>query len=107
VRRKQYDQETKARTVRMVLERQKTEDGESLRASLDHVGKLTGISPDTIRGWVSRVRIDAGEKPGATTDEREEIKRLRRENAELRRANEILKTASAFFAAAELDRRLK
>jgi len=85
VRREQCDQET------MVLERQKTEDGESLRASLDHVGMFTGISSDTIRGWVSRVRIDAGEKPGVTTDEREEIKRLRRENAELRRANEILK----------------
>jgi len=56
-------------------------------------------------GWVTKAQIDAGERPGTTSSEREEIRRLKRENAELRRANEILKTASAFFAAAELDRR--
>ncbi len=68
---------------------------------------LTGIPVDTMRGWVDRARIDAGDKPGLTTTEREEIKALKKEVAELKRANEILKTASAFFAAAELDRRLK
>lgn len=108
MRKKQYDQETKERTVRLVLERQQTsEGGESMRASLQHVSQLVSIPPDTIRGWVGRARVDAGEKPGLTTVEREEIKALRRENAELRRANEILKTASAFFAAAELDRKLR
>jgi transposase len=56
---------------------------------------------------VNRARVDAGEKPGVTIGEREEIKALRREFAEVKRANEILKTAGAFFAAAELDRRLK
>lgn len=93
--------------MRLVRERQRTSEGESLRSSLGHVGEMTGISPDTIRGWVSRARVDAGEKPGVTTEQHEELKRLRRENAELKRANEILKTASAFFAAAELDRKLK
>jgi len=56
---------------------------------------------------VNRAKADGGEKPGVTTSEREEIKALRKENAELKRANENLKTASAFFAAAELDRKLK
>lgn len=56
---------------------------------------------DTIRGWVDRARIDGGEKPGVTTAEREEIRVLRKELAEVKRANEILKTASALFAAAE------
>jgi len=61
---------------------------------------------DTMRGWVDRARVDAREKPGVATAEREEIKALRKEVAELRRANEILKTARALFAAAEFDRRL-
>lgn len=74
---------------------------EAARASLRHVSELVGVPPDTIRGWVDRARVDAKEKPGVTTAEREEIKALRKEVAELRRANEILKTASAFFAAAE------
>jgi transposase-like protein len=60
-----------------------------------------------MRGWVDRARIDGGQKPGLTTSERDEIKALRKELAEVKRANEILKTASAFFAAAELDRKLK
>ena len=68
---------------------------------------MLGIgSPETIRTWIRRQQVDAGERPGVTTGAAEEIKRLKRENAELRRANEILKAASAFFAA-ELDRPLK
>jgi transposase-like protein len=66
-----------------------------------------GILPDTLRGWCRQADIDDGLAPGVTTAESEELKRLRQENAELRRANEILKTASAFFAAAELDRRIR
>jgi transposase len=58
---------------------------------------------ETVRKWVRQAEVDAGQRPGTTTDESAELKRLRRENAELRRANEILKAASAFFAA-ELDR---
>ena len=64
-------------------------------------------APATLRNWVERTEIDSGVRPGVTSEESDELKALRREVAELRRANEILKTASAFFAAAELDRRLR
>ena len=66
-----------------------------------------GINPETLRNWVSQAEIDEGRRPGVTTAEGQRIAELEREVKELRRANEILKTASAFFAAAELDRRLK
>ena len=74
------------------------------------VGSMTpkiGCTPTTLLSWVQRAEIDSGQRPGVTTDERERIMVLERENRELRRANEILKLASAFFAQAELDRRLK
>jgi transposase len=64
-------------------------------------------SPETLRGWIERAEIDAGERPGVPSATEARIKELERENAELRRANEILKTVSAFFAAAELDRRVR
>ncbi len=102
-----YDQETKDRVIRMFMERREEAPDESRSASYRRVHDLTGIPIDTMRGWVDRSRIDAGDKPGLTTAEREEIKALKKEVAELKRANEILKTASAFFAAAELDRKLK
>lgn len=73
---------------------------EAIRA----VAQKLGIgSAETLRKWIRRSEIDTGQRPGGTTEEATEIKRLRRENAELKRANEILRTASAFFAA-ELDR---
>jgi len=72
-------------------------------AAIRHVGSKLGVGPETLRKWRRRAEIDAGTRPGVTSDELAEIKRLKRENAELRRANEILKAASAFFAA-ELDR---
>ena len=62
---------------------------------------------ETLRSWVRRVETDQGQRAGMSTDDRERLKTLERENKELRRANEILKTASAFFAQAELDRKLK
>ena len=80
---------------------------ESSRAAFRYLHELVGIPPDTMRGWVSRAQIDAGKRPGLTSSESADIKALKRELAELKRANEILKTASAFFAAAELDRKLK
>jgi transposase len=67
------------------------------------VAAKLGVSAETVRKWVRRAQVDAGQRPGTTSEESAELKRLRRENAELRRANEILKSASAFFAA-ELDR---
>jgi len=71
------------------------------------VGDQLGINPETLRGWVTQAEVDKGHRPGVTTAEAQRIAELEREVRELRRANEILKTASAFFAAAELDRQLK
>ena len=70
------------------------------------MGELLDVKQDTLRGWVERAEIEAGTRAGVTVEDNAELVRLRKENAELRRANEILKTASAFFAQAELDRRL-
>jgi transposase len=80
-----------------------TPEHESEYAAITSVARRLGASPETVRKWVRQAQVDAGDRPGTTTDAAEEVKRLRRENAELRRANEILKAASAFFAA-ELDR---
>ena len=102
-----YDRETKERVVRMFEERRAEAPEESQSAALRRLHELTDIPVDTMRGWVHRARVDRGDKAGLSTSEREEIKALRKELAEVKRANEILKTASAFFAAAELDRRLK
>jgi len=103
-----FDDETRARAVRMYRDRLREVGGSKL-AARRHVGELLGIKPATIRHWVEAAESAAGarESGGAQGVDIEEVKRLRRENAELRRANEILKTASAFFAQAELDRRLK
>ncbi len=65
------------------------------------------MHPETLRGWVRQAEVDDGRRPGTTTDAAQRLAELERENRELRRANEILRTASAFFAAAELDRKLK
>jgi transposase len=103
---RKYDAETRARAVRMYRDRLR-DHGDSKREARRQVGALLDINPDTLRNWVDREEIDAGERAGTPTDVEEELRRLRRENAELRRANEILKTASAFFASAELDRRFR
>ncbi len=71
------------------------------------IGEQLGVNPETLRNWVTQAEIDAGHRPGVTTEEAQRIAELEREVRELRRANEILKTASAFFPAAELDRKLK
>jgi transposase-like protein len=104
---RKYDQETRDRAVRLYQERRRENPTESLLTSRRRVGELLDISAGTLRGWVDRADIDRGAKPGVTSEASAELLALRRENAELRRANEILKTASAFFAAAELDRRLR
>ena len=72
-------------------------------AAIESVAGKIGVSAETLRMWVRQARIDGGQRPGMTSEESAEVKRLRRENAELRRANEILKAAAAFFGA-ELDR---
>jgi transposase len=97
-----YPRELRERAVRMVAEIRPQYDSEY--AAICAVATKLGITtPETVRKWIRRTEIDAGQRPGVTTEESVEIKRLRRENAELRRANEILKAASTFFAA-ELDR---
>jgi transposase-like protein len=109
---RKFDDETRARAVRLYEDRLR-EHGESQLAARRHVGALLDINPATIRNWV-----EAGARPNRSSspstvpalgaeDAQDELRRLRRENAELRRANDILKTASAFFAQAELDRRLR
>lgn len=97
-----YPREFRERAVRMVAEVRS--DYSSEYAAMTAVAQMLGIgSPETIRTWIRRNQVDARERPGIRTEASEEIKQLKRENAELRRANEILKAASALFAA-ELDR---
>lgn len=97
-----YPRELRERAVRLVLET-KHEYGSEFEAITSIAKKLNIGSPETLRKWVRRAEIDGGSRPGRTSEELAEIRELKRENAELRRANEILKSASAFFAA-ELDR---
>lgn len=104
---RKYDQETRDRAMRMYQDRRRDFPEESALQARRRVGELLDIKPDTLRGWIERVEIDAGQRPGLPTSVEGRIKELERENAELRRANEILKTASALFAQAELDRRLR
>lgn len=103
---RKYDTETRDRAVRMYQDRRRDYPGESLLQARRRVGELLDIPQDTLRGWIERKEIDAGERPGVPSATEARVKQLERENAELRRANEILKTASAFFAQAELDRKL-
>jgi transposase len=104
---RKYDTETRDRAVRMYEERRRDFPAESAVQSRRRVGELLDVKAETLRGWVERLEIDAGQRPGVPSSVEARIKDLERENAELRRANEILKTASAFFAQAELDRRLR
>ena len=100
-----FSPEVRERAVRMVQEHR----GEypSLWAAVESIAPKIGCVPQTLLSWVQRHEIDTGEREGLTTAEHQRIKALEREVKELRRANEILKLASAFFAQAELDRRLK
>ena len=100
---KKYPEEMRERSVRLVLDLVEGEEQASVTGASRRVGAQLGINRDTLRGWVKQAQIDAGARAGMTTSERDRIKALEKENAELRRANAILKTASAFFAA-ELDR---
>jgi transposase len=98
--RKQHPAELRERAVAMVFEL-RAESGNP-RGSIARVGESLGINPETLRNWVERAEIDGGQRPGTTSDDRKRISELERENRELRRANEILKAASAYFAR-ELD----
>ena len=104
---RKFDEETRARAVRLYIDRLR-DHGESKLAARTHVGGLLDIKPATLRNWIEAdERAAAGPPAADSPEDAAELRRLRQEVAELRRANEILKTASAFFAQAELDRRLK
>ncbi len=100
-----YSPEVRERAVRMVLEQ--TKEHASQWAAIESIAAKIGCVPQTLHEWVRRAERDQGLRPGLTTDERERMKALERENRELRQANEILRKASAYFALAELDRRPK
>jgi len=100
---RRYPEELRARAVRMVLEHRK--DYPSEWAAIRSLAEKFGVTPETLRLWVRRTEVNNGSRPGVTSEQHERILELERENRELRRANEILKAASAFFAR-ELDPRL-
>ena len=100
-----FSPEVRERAVRLVAESRA--DHPSQWAAIESVAAKMGCAAQTLHTWVRRHEADTGQRPGVTSAEAQRVKELERENKELRRANEILKLASAFFAQAELDRRLK
>jgi transposase len=102
---KRYSPEVRERAVRLVFEQQGQH--ESQWAAIGSIAAKIGCTAETLRGWVRQAERDQGTRPGLSSDERERLKALERENRELKRANEILRKASAFFAQAELARRPK
>jgi transposase len=95
---RKYPDELRDRAVRLVLDLVKDQDA-SVTAACRKVGGELGIKPDTLRGWAKQAQVDRGMRPGTSTADAARIRTLEKENAELRRVNAILRTASAFFAA--------
>ena len=102
---RKFSPEVRERAVRMVLEHRG--DHPSQWAAIASIAAKIGCTAQTLSNWVRQAERDQGLKPGLTTDERERLKTLERENRELKQANDILRKASAYFAQAELDRRWK
>ena len=100
-----YSPEYRERAVRMLFEQQ--DQHSSQWAAINSIAAKVGCTPETLRKWVKQAEIDQGKRDGLTSADRDRLKELERENRELKRANEILRKASAFFAQAELDRRAK
>ena len=100
-----YSREVQERAVRMV--REHGPEHPSQWAAIQAIAAKLGCTAETLRRWVRQDDRDQGRRPGLTSDERQRLKELERENRELKRANEILRKASAYFAQAELDRRAK
>ena len=103
--RRKFSPEVRERAVRMVIEHRS--DHASQWAAIGSIAAKIGCTAQTLHNWVAQAERDGGNRAGTTTDERERIKALERENRELRQANEILHKASAYFAQAELDRRFR
>ena len=102
---RKYSVELRQRATRMAIDARR--DDESARGAVKRVADQLGVHPEALRTWVRQAEIDGGVRPGTTTDDAQRLAELEREVRELRRANEILKTSAAFFAAAELDRKIK
>jgi transposase len=102
---RKYNDELRERATRMAVELRRDPAGRS--GAIGRVAEQLGMHPETLRGWVRQTEIDQGRRPGTLSSDTERIKALEAEVKELKRANDILRTASAFFAAAELDRKLK
>lgn len=105
IERPRYAPEVRERAVRMVLEH--AQEHSSPWAAIVSISDKIGCAPQTLHNWVAQAERDEGKRAGPSTQERDRIKALERENRELRQANEILRKASAYFAQAELDRPLK
>jgi transposase-like protein len=102
---KRYSPEFRERAVRLVEELQK--EDHSAWSAMQSISQKLGCTAETLRRWVRQTERDHGKRAGLTTEDRDELKQLRKDNRELKRANEILRKASAYFAQAELDRRPK
>mgnify|MGYP001818582865 FL=1 len=102
---RKYSVELQQRATRMALEARR--DPESSRGAITRIADQLGVHPEALRSWVRQAEVDGGVRPGTTTEDATRIAALEREVRELRRANEILRTSAAFFAAAELDRKTR
>ena len=104
-KRRGYSPEVRERAVRLVLTCE--HEHPSRWSAIQSIATKIGCTPETLRSWINKMEVDSGHKPGVTSDHAERMKELERENRELKRANDILRQAAAFFAQAELDRKRK
>ena len=102
---RKYSVELQQRAMRMAMDARK--DPATSRGAIKRIADQLGVHPEALRNWVRQGEVDGGVRPGTTSDDAQRLGELEREVRELRRANEILRTSAAFFAAAELDRKIK